>query len=43
MSVAVLQQQLAASRLGDVELRAYFSGLCKSIGASMIRDHDRSR
>jgi two-component sensor histidine kinase len=39
MSIAVLQQQLAASRLGDVELRAYFSGLCKSIGASMIRDH----
>jgi two-component sensor histidine kinase len=41
MSIAVLQQQLAASRLGDVELRAYFSGLCKSIGASMIRDHNQ--
>ncbi len=41
MSVAVLQQQLAASRLGDVELRAYFGGLCKSIGASMIRDHNQ--
>jgi two-component sensor histidine kinase len=41
MSVAVLQQQLAASRLGDVELRAYFNGLCKSIGASMIRDHNQ--
>jgi two-component sensor histidine kinase len=39
MSVAVLQQQLAASQLGDVELRTYFNGLCKSIGASMIRDH----
>jgi len=41
MSIAVLQQQLAASRLGDVELRAYFGGLCKSIGASMIRDHNQ--
>jgi two-component sensor histidine kinase len=33
-----VQQQLAASRLGDVELRPYFSELCRSIGASMIRD-----
>jgi two-component system, sensor histidine kinase PdtaS len=41
MSVAVLQQQLAASRLGDVELRAYFDSLCQSIGASMIRDHNQ--
>ena len=41
MSVAALQQQLSASRLGDVELRAYFSKLCDSIGASMIRDHDQ--
>jgi two-component sensor histidine kinase len=38
MSVATMQQQLAASRLGEVELRAYFVDLCKSIGASMIRD-----
>lgn len=41
MSVATLQQQLAASRLGDVELRSYFTQLCESIGASMIRDHDQ--
>jgi two-component sensor histidine kinase len=41
MSVAVLQQQLAASRLGNVELRAYFDSLCQSIGASMIRDHNQ--
>jgi two-component sensor histidine kinase len=41
MSVAVLQRQLAASRLGDVELRTYFDSLCKSIGASMIRDHNQ--
>jgi len=41
MSVATLQQQLAASRLGDVELQAYFRQLCESIGASMIRDRDQ--
>jgi two-component sensor histidine kinase len=39
MSVAALQQQLAASKLGDVELRPYFTALCESIGASMISDH----
>jgi two-component sensor histidine kinase len=39
MSVATLQQQLAASTLGDVGLRSYFTDLCHSIGASMIRDH----
>lgn len=41
MSIATLQQQLAVSRLGDVELRAYFRQLCDSIGASMIRDHEQ--
>ena len=41
MSVAVLQQQLAVSNAGDVEVRSYFNGLCKSIGASMIRDHNQ--
>jgi two-component sensor histidine kinase len=41
MSVAALQQQLAAASLGDVELRAYFTRLCESIGASMIRDHEQ--
>jgi two-component sensor histidine kinase len=41
MSVAALQQQLAVSSVGDVELRSYFTALCKSIGASMIRDHDK--
>ncbi|MCI4591472.1 ATP-binding protein [Sphingobium sp. BYY-5] len=41
MSIATLQQQLAASRLGDVELRTYFTQLCQSLGASMIRDHDQ--
>jgi len=38
MSVAAMQQQLAASTLGDVELRPYFTDLCRSIAASMIRD-----
>jgi two-component sensor histidine kinase len=41
MSIAAVQKQLAASRLGDVELRPYFTDLCQSIGASMIRDHDQ--
>jgi len=40
MSVAAVQQQLAASTLGKVELRPYFDKLCSSIGASMIRDHN---
>ena len=41
MSVASLQQQLAASRLGEVELAPYFTQLCKSIAASMIHDPSR--
>lgn len=41
MSVAALQQQLAASRLGEVELKPYLDQLCRSVGASMIRDHDQ--
>jgi len=41
MSVAALQQQLAVSSVADVELRPYFTALCESIGASMIRDHNQ--
>lgn len=41
MSVAAVQQQLATSTIGDVELRPYFTELCRSIGASMIRDHNQ--
>ena len=41
MSVASLQKQLAASQLGDVELRPYLTALCESIGASMIRNRDQ--
>lgn len=39
MSIAALQRQLAVTSDEDVVLRAYFEDLCKSIGASMIRDH----
>lgn len=41
MSVASMQKQLAASSVADVELRPYFTALCQSIGASMIRDHNQ--
>ena len=38
MSVAALQHQLAASNVGEVELRGYLTELCESIAASMIQD-----
>ncbi len=38
MSVAELQRQLSETSVGDVTLRTYFTALCSSIGASMIRD-----
>ena len=41
MSVAALQKQLAGAKLGDVELKPYFTSLCESIGASMIHDRDQ--
>jgi two-component sensor histidine kinase len=41
MSVAALQQHLTTSSTTDVELRPYFTALCESIGASMIRDHNQ--
>jgi len=41
MSIATVQQQLASSKLKDVELRPYFTQLCQSLGASMIRDHNK--
>lgn len=40
MSVAKLQRQLALAPSGNVPLRAYFTDLCASIGASMILDRD---
>lgn len=41
LSVAAVQRQLAGSTLGDVDLRSYFTDLCRSIGDSMIRDYNR--
>jgi two-component sensor histidine kinase len=41
MSFAEVQRQLAASKYGDVKLRAYFSKLCESLAASMIRDRNQ--
>lgn len=43
MSVATLQQQLAASRIGAVELAPYFIQICRSVGASMIHDPEQLR
>jgi two-component sensor histidine kinase len=39
-SMATVQQQLAASGLGEVHLRAYFTDLCHGLGGSMIRHRD---
>lgn len=39
MSVAAVQSQLVVSTVGDVALKAYFTQLCQSLGASMIEDH----
>jgi two-component sensor histidine kinase len=36
MSIAMLQKQLAVTELKSVELRTYFSDLCRTISASMI-------
>ncbi len=41
MSIATVQRQLASSGKFDVELRPYFTQLCQSLGASMIRDHKK--
>jgi two-component sensor histidine kinase len=41
MSIAALQRQLSTSAAGSVELRAYFTQLCQSLGASMIADPTR--
>jgi len=41
LSIATVQKHLAASRLGDVELRPYFDQLCESLAASMISDHSQ--
>jgi two-component sensor histidine kinase len=41
MSIATVQRQLASTQVGDIELRPYFKQLCQSLGASMIRDHNK--
>ena len=41
MSIATVQKQLAVSHMGNVGLRPYFTQLCASLGASMIRDHEK--
>lgn len=41
MSVAAIQKQLATTGEVDVALKPYFTQLCESIGASMIRDHNK--
>jgi two-component sensor histidine kinase len=41
MSIAAVQQQLAASTLSEVKLHTYFTKLCQSLGASMIYDHKK--
>jgi len=38
LSIAAVQQQLASSGLGVVEISAYLTQLCRSLGASMIAD-----
>ena len=43
MSIAMLQKQLAVTQLKSVELRVYFTDLCRSISASMIDDPKRLR
>jgi PAS domain S-box-containing protein len=40
MSVASMQRHLAVSKVEHVHLRTYFNDLCRSIGASMIRDRE---
>jgi len=41
MSVAAMQKQLATTTLNDVALRPYFTDLCHSIAASMIRNPEQ--
>jgi two-component sensor histidine kinase len=41
MSIATVQRQLASTQAGEIELRPYFKQLCQSLGASMIRDHNK--
>jgi two-component sensor histidine kinase len=39
--VAALERLLSTSKGGDIEVQAYFTGLCESISASMIGEVDQ--
>lgn len=41
MSIAMLQKQLAITELKSVDLRTYFTDLCRTISASMVGDPER--
>jgi two-component sensor histidine kinase len=41
LSIAELQQQLANSTQGEVDIRTYLTRLCETIGASMIAEPER--
>ncbi len=43
MSIATMQQMLSITPDEEVDLRTYLTNLCRSVGASMIKDHDRLR
>ena len=43
LSVAEVQRQLSLTQVGDVALKPYLTQLCRSIGASMIADHEQLR
>jgi two-component sensor histidine kinase len=42
MSLAAVQEQLAQSSTVDVDVRSYFTQLCESLAASMIRDPEKA-
>jgi two-component sensor histidine kinase len=41
MSIAAVQRQLAETSVRDVDLRSYFTELCRGLGASMILDPEK--
>jgi two-component sensor histidine kinase len=43
LSVADVQRQLSLTQVGNVAIKPYLTQLCRSIGASMIADHDQLR
>lgn len=43
LSVADVQRQLSLTQVGNVAIKPYLTQLCRSIGASMIADHEQLR